>query len=79
MSRAIGAIAQIEGSGAFGTGGMEPSGRAYGFFGGGGAEPGFGSSSSGTGDFGPVGKRAAIIWGASVVWLFLVWRAVKGY
>lgn len=28
---------------------------------------------------GSVGRRSAVIWGASVVWLVLVWRAVRGF
>jgi len=28
---------------------------------------------------GTTSRRALIIWGASVVWLVLVWRAVEGY
>lgn len=26
-----------------------------------------------------VGRRTLILWGASAVWLLLVWRAVEGY
>jgi len=33
------------------------------------------------GGFGPgtTSRRALVIWGASLVWLVLVWRAVEGY
>jgi hypothetical protein len=55
--------------------GYEQQDRAYtGLFGSNESRPGGDGFEKGS-----VGRRSAIIWGASVVWLVLVWRAVRGF
>lgn len=69
--RAMGVIGDMEAGAQVG---YEPDDRAYSTF-----SPSFGSDTGGGFGKGTTARRAAIIWGASALWLVLVWRAVKGY
>ncbi len=70
MARADAAIGIVEGSAATKTG-YGPDDYGYGASIEASILSPFGKGSS--------GRRMLIIWGASAVWLFLVWRAVEGY
>jgi hypothetical protein len=67
VARATAVISSIEGTAQVGALGDDTYGASAGI--------------SYGGPFGPgsIGRKTAIVWIASAVWLVLVWRAVEGY